>query len=52
MCDTKIIEKGEVFTPRLSMEETKPRQLRVFLKLVLSVYHQETAQFQYSVVSY
>lgn len=30
MCDTKIIEKGEVFTLRLSMEETKPRQLRVF----------------------
>jgi hypothetical protein len=52
MCDTKIIEKGEVFTPRLSMEETKPRQLRVFLKLVLSVNNQETTQFQYSVVSY
>jgi hypothetical protein len=32
MCDTKIIEKGEVFTPRLFMEETKPRRLE-FLEI-------------------
>ena len=30
MCDTKIIEKGEVFTPRLSMEKLSRDSLEFF----------------------